>query len=176
MYVKTKDLTLAAACLALSMLIILAESVLGFNTLFLLSLGGFLIGIVIRETGLKLGSIYFLASIFLSFILAPDKLKLIIFIGAELYLLLREAAWEFLAKDKSKDIKKVKRYYLIAKFLSFNVIFLPILLFLPELIMPNMDLNWRILTFLIAEFGWYFFDRAYDHFQTVIWDRMKYKK
>lgn len=176
MYVKTKNLTLAAACLALSMLLILAESVWSFSTLFLLSLGGFLIGIVIRETGLKLGLIYFFASIVLSVFIAPDKMKLIVFVGVELYLLLRETAWEVLAKAETGEIIKMRRMYLFMKFFAFHLIFIPVLVFLPELIMPNMNMKWKILTFLIAEPAWYFFDRAYDHFQIVIWDRMKYKK
>lgn len=176
MYVKTRDLTLAAACLALSMLLILAESVLRISTLFLLSLSGFLIGIVIREAGLKLGGIYFIASVPLSMIIAPDKMKLVVFIGAELYILLREGAWEYLEKNREKYSGKVRTYYFFSKLLAFHLIFLPILLFLPNLIMKDMDFKWKIMIVLLSEPIWYFFDLAYDRFQIELWNRMKHKK
>lgn len=176
MYVKAKDLTLSAVCLAISMILILAESVLSISTLFLLSLAGFLIGIVIREVGLKFSLLYFIASLLLSFILAPDKVKLVVFIGVEIYLLLREVSFFVLSKWGNKDIKKLRVFYFIAKLFSFNLILLPLLYFFPALIMPNMDIKLKLSVFLISQIGWYFFDRGYDSFQTVIWNRIKHKK
>lgn len=176
MYVKTKKLTLAAACLALSMLLILAESVLGISTLFLLSLAGFLIGIVIREAGLKAGGAYFLASVLLSFILAPDKVKLVVYLGAEFYLLGREASWELIFMKKIGKLRFLSHYYMLTKFLIFNFLLLPIVFLLPELIMPGMDGKWSFFVILGAEAIWYIFDRAYDHFQVNLWNRMKHKK
>lgn len=176
MYVKAKDLTLSAVCLAISMILILAESVLSISTLFLLSLAGFLIGIVIREVGLKFGFVYFIASFALSFILAPDKIKLVIFLGAEIYLLLRELAWEYLEKREKMDIKRLKLRYFLAKLFSFNLLFVPFLSFFPELIMPHIDNKWKIMIFLFAQPVWYLFDVGYDHFQVEIWNRIKHKK
>lgn len=176
MYVKTRKLTISAACLALAMIFILAESVLGISTLFLLTLAGFLIGIVIREVGVKFGGAYFIASILLSFLIAPNKLKLITFIGVEAYLLFRELLWDYLEKDHTRDIKKVKWVYFVGKFLFFNLMLVPVVLFLPELIMPNMKAEWKLGVIFLGIPVWYLVDRAYDHFQIEIWDRMKRKK
>lgn len=176
MYVKTKELTIAAICLALSMLLILVESVLGSSTLFLLSFAGFLIGIVIRENGMKSALTYFIASVFLSMILAPDKIKMVVFIGAEAYLLLREASYLFLEKNRRGSVEKAKKYYFFAKMMAFHLLFVPILLFFPDLIMKGMDLKWKLVVLVVAEGVWYLFDRAYDHFQIEIWDRLKGRK
>lgn len=176
MYVRTKGLALSAVCLALSMLIIMFESVLGISTLFLLSFAAFLIGIVIREVGLKAGVAYFFSSVFLSLILAPNKLKLPVYFGVEFYLLVREFTWMFLEKRSDLSLKKRRFLYFTAKFLTFNGMLIPFVFLLPELIMPNMTLEWKLAAIVMGEAIWYFFDMAYNHFQSVLWDRMKYRK
>ena len=58
MHVNVKKLVYAGLCLAISMVLILLEGVFGMSTLFLLSLSGFFAGIVIRESGFKMGAAY----------------------------------------------------------------------------------------------------------------------
>ena len=66
MHVNVKQLVYAGLCLAVSMVLVLLEGVFGMSTLFLLSLSGFFVGVVIRESGFKMGGIYLAASMALA--------------------------------------------------------------------------------------------------------------
>ena len=77
MHVNVKQLVYAGLCLAVSMVLVILEGVFGMSTLFLLSLSGFFVGVVIRESGFKMGGVYLAASIALAFFIAPDKTKII---------------------------------------------------------------------------------------------------
>jgi len=77
MHVNVKKLVYAGLCLAISTALILLEGVFGMSTLFLLSLSGFFAGVVIRESGLKMGIVYIVSSLALAFFIAPDKIKII---------------------------------------------------------------------------------------------------
>jgi len=77
MHVNVKKLVYAGLCLAISMALILLEGVFGMSTLFLRSLSGFLVGVVIRESGLRMGGVYLAASLALAFFIAPDKIVLV---------------------------------------------------------------------------------------------------
>ena len=101
MHVNVKKLVYAGLCLAISMVLILLEGVFGMSTLFLLSLSGFFAGIVIRESGFKMGAAYIVSSLALAFFIAPDKIKIITYAVVEIYIFAREGIWELLAKISS---------------------------------------------------------------------------
>ena len=54
MHVNVKQLVYAGLCLAVSMVLVILEGVFGMSTLFLLSLSGFFVGVVIRESGFRM--------------------------------------------------------------------------------------------------------------------------
>ncbi len=176
MHVNTKKLTLSGICMAVAMAFILIESVFGMSTLFLLGIAGFMIGIIIREAGFKYALIYFAASVLLSVIIAPDKLKLVTFFCAEIYILLRERVWEFLVKDDKGKYKKLMMFYTASKLVFFNLMAVPIILIFPELIMENTEFKWKLIALVAANPVWYVADRAYDYFQAVIWSRIRRSK
>ena len=173
MHVNVKKLVYAGLCLAISMVLILLEGVFGMSTLFLLSLSGFFAGIVIRESGLKLGLAYIVSSLALAFFIAPDKIKIITYAVVEIYIFAREGLWEFLAKREIKDVKKTRLVYFISKLVIFNLLTIPMVLVFPQLFLTKVELKWLLIAIAVLQPAWYIGDKAYDAFQTGVWNRIK---
>ena len=173
MHVNVKKLVYAGLCLAVSMVLILLEGVFGMSTLFLLSLSGFFVGIVIRESGLKMGTAYIVASLALAFFIAPDKIKIITYAIIEIYIFVREAIWEFMAKREIKDVKKTMLIYFFSKLVVFNVLTVPMVLLFPQLFLTEVSAKWLLIVIAVIQPAWYIGDKAYDAFQIGIWNRIK---
>lgn len=171
MHVNIKKLAYAGVCLAISMALILIESVFGVSTLFFLSLSGFLIGIVIRESGFKKGAAYLAASLLLAFFIAPDKIKILTYAMIEIYVILREGCFEILVGKVSQKGFRIK--YFMAKLLIFNLLFIPAVLLFPELILTKITLKMQLLVIAIGQPVWFLVDEAYNYFQVKIWNRIK---
>lgn len=173
MHVNVKKLVYAGLCLAVSMVLILLEGVFGMSTLFLLSLSGFFVGIVIRESGLKMGTAYIAASLALAFFIAPDKIKIITYAIIEIYIFVREAIWEFMAKREIKDVKKTMLIYFFSKLVVFNVLTVPMVLLFPQLFLTEVSAKWLLIVIVVIQPAWYIGDKAYEAFQLGIWNRIK---
>ena len=173
MHVNVKKLVYAGLCLAISMVLILLEGVFGMSTLFLLSLSGFFAGIVIRESGFKMGAAYIVASLALAFFIAPDKIKIVTYMVVEIYIFAREGIWELLAKRTIKDVKKTNLIYVLSKLIVFNILTVPMVLIFPELLLPDVDIKWMLIAIALLQPAWFIGDKAYDAFQIGIWDRIK---
>ena len=173
MHVNVKKLVYAGLCLAVSMVLILLEGVFGMSTLFLLSLSGFFVGIVIRESGLKMGTAYIAASLALAFFIAPDKIKIITYAIIEIYIFVREAIWEFMAKREIKDVKKTMLIYFFSKLVVFNVLTVPMVLLFPQLFLTEVSTKWLLIAIVAIQPAWYIGDKAYEAFQLGIWNRIK---
>ncbi|MGP1403969.1 MAG: hypothetical protein ACTTKY_07425 [Catonella sp.] len=173
MHVNVKKLVYAGLCLAISMVLILLEGVFGMSTLFLLSLSGFFAGIVIRESGFKMGAAYIVASLALAFFIAPDKIKIVTYMVVEIYIFAREGIWELLAKRTIKDVKKTNLIYVLSKLIVFNILTVPMVLIFPELLLPDVDIKWMLIAIALLQPAWFIGDKAYDAFQIGIWNRIR---
>ena len=173
MHVNVKKLVYAGLCLAISMALILLEGVFGMSTLFLLSLSGFFAGIVIRESGFKMGVAYIVASLALAFFIAPDKIKIVTYMVVEIYIFAREGIWELLAKRTIKDVKKTNLIYVLSKLIVFNILTVPMVLIFPQLLLPNVNIKWMLIAIVLLQPSWFIGDKAYDAFQTGIWNRIR---
>ena len=173
MHVNVKKLVYAGLCLAISMVLILLEGVFGMSTLFLLSLSGFFAGIVIRESGFKMGATYIVASLAFAFFIAPDKIKIVTYMVVEIYIFAREGIWELLAKRTIKDVKKTNLIYVLSKLIVFNILTVPMVLIFPQLLLPNVDIKWMLIAIALLQPAWFIGDKAYDAFQIGIWNRIK---
>ena len=76
---RTYEIALTGIMLTLSMLVLFFASFTPGIELSLLALSGLLIMIVIHETSLKMGVLFFIASLILSFIIIPNKAILILY-------------------------------------------------------------------------------------------------
>ncbi len=168
MHVKTKKLAIAGVTLALAMVFVLLATLINWNSLFFYIIGGFLIGAVIRLCEMKMAAGYFAASSVLGFFLAGDKVEIFTFIFAEIYILGREAVWMFISKDKTRSIRKVRIMYLVSRWLIFQLMFVPVVIFMPSLlIVGKTSLKMQFFIWGIGQVFWYLADYCYSVFQKV---------
>lgn len=172
MHVTTKKMAFAGLTLALAVLAIVLSGILEFNTLFLLAGAAFLIGIVIRECGLRFGTAFYGAAILLGFILAPNKLYCITFGALGFYILAVEFFYPLLGKLKEHTSRKAVLW--ILKYVIFNLMYLPILICLPELILPGgLSGIWLAAAFAGGQAALWIYDRAYEYFQGHMWNNFR---
>ena len=73
MHVKAKIIAFGGLLLALTVLFMMLGGIIETNTLFLLAAASYFAGIMIRETGLRMGAAFYLAGVLLGFFLVPNK-------------------------------------------------------------------------------------------------------
>jgi len=160
--------------LSVDVILVILSEVFSFNTLFLLGAAAFCVGIAIREVGISLGIGFYIASVLLGFILAPYKLYCLTYGGMGLYIVAREFAWEKLAKAKA--ITNRSTAFWIIKYMVFNLMYLPILLFMPKLVLQGGISKMMLLPLLMGgQILLYIYDWAYEYFQESIWSRIRHK-
>ncbi len=74
---KTRNIALSGVLLALSVITLYAETIFPTGRLSLYAISSFLVAIVVLESGIKAGWVFYIASLLLSAILIPDKLALV---------------------------------------------------------------------------------------------------
>ena len=174
MYLNAKKISFLGLLLAISVVLVILGSIIETNTLFLLGLASFCVGIAIRETSLKLGFIFYIASVLLSFIIAPNKFHCITFTALGLYIFIVEFSHYKLTYMKITKIRKTVLW--LIKYFVFNIMYIPALLFLPRLIFSG-DINDGILAGLIVagQVILFIYDMAYIYFQSHIWGKIRGK-
>lgn len=173
MYVKAKEVSLLGILLAVATMMILAASILKFNTLFFLGLASFLLGVAIHETNLRMGAAYAIAAILLAFFLMPDKYECFTY-GAFLgFIFIVECI-----KKKKKPLKRTM--FLAVKLCFFNICYLiPILVWFPKLIIQGfgdkMNPAVYIMLFCVGQVVLLLFDYVYDRFMEQFWPDFRRK-
>ena len=172
MHITTKKMAFAGLTLALAVLAIVLSGVLEINTFFLLAAAAYLNGVVIRECGIRFGTAFYLAAILLGLLLAPNKLYCVTFGALGFYILAVEFLYPFLGKLQGH--KKRRRIFWIIKYLVFNLMYLPILIFLPTLLFPA-GIHGTFLLLLIAggQIAVLVYDKAYEYFQIYVWGKFR---
>ena len=100
MHLKTKKLAFSGIALALCIIFMVLGSVIESNTLALLALASFSVGIITCEFGVRYGVAYLAAAIILGFLIAPNKFYCLTFATMGLYILLDEVLWLILNRIK----------------------------------------------------------------------------
>ncbi len=175
MLLNAKKLSFLSLLLACTVLLVILGGVLEFNTLFLLAGASFCVGIAIRESGLRFGFGFYIASILLSLLLAPNKLYCITFAAMGFYLVITEYTFHKLSFVKWNTGRR-KNVFRLTKFITFNIMYIPILLFLPKLFYPG-QLNSGLLAafFMVGQIALFIYDRAYTYFQLYVWGKIRGK-
>lgn len=175
MHVNARKIAFSGIMLALTVICIVLSGIFEFNTLFLLAIAAFSVGIVIREFGLKYGAAYLAAAVILGFILAPNKMYCITFAAMGLYVLFDEVLWKASQKLTLKVRININVCMWIGKFIVFNVMYMPILFAFPKLLFAGALSTKFLWTAAFAgQAVWVIYDKAYDYFQKYIWS--KYRK
>ena len=191
MHLKAKKLVFSGIALALCIVFMVFGSVIESNTLALLALASFSVGIITCEFGVRYGVAYLAAAIILGLLIAPNKFYCLTFAAMGLYILLDEVLWLILNRVKMKrqrinfqteSHQKADKWSVlmwIAKWLIFNAMYVPIILIFPAFLFTGKLAQYHtakgiILVILIGQAVWLIYDRVYDYFQRVIWN--KYRK
>ena len=103
MHLKAKKLAFSGIALALCIVFMVLGSVIESNTLALLALASFFVGIITCEFGVRYGVAYLAAAIILGLLIAPNKFYCLTFAAMGLYILLDEVLWLILNRVKMKQ-------------------------------------------------------------------------
>ena len=167
MHVRTKRIVFSGLLVSISVICMVLGSVIEMNTMFLLVLASYLVGVMIHEFGCMAGISGCIASIILGFIVAPNKFYVFTYAAMGIYIVLIEVLWRMLTKKAGN--KSAKFYFLSAKYIVFNIMYVPILFFFPELIIgKEFPKAMLIGMILVGQLGLWIYDKAYEHFMKYI--------
>ena len=172
MYVNAKKIAFLGLLLAATTLLVILSGILEFNTLFLLAGASFGVGIAIRECKLRIGFGFYIGSVLLSFILAPNKFYCITYSAMGLYLVIIEYFFITLSNVNWKKNRII--IFWIIKYVTFNLMYIPILLFLPKLIYQGeISTGLLVILILVGQIVLFIYDTAHNYFQKGIWDKVR---
>ena len=172
MHIKAKTMAFGGLLLALTVVCMALGSVIETSTLFLLAAASFFVGIVIREFGLKAGAAFYIAAVLLGFITAPNKFYVLTFAAMGLYIVIIEAAWRFLGRSSRTQRQTI---FWAVKYMAFNVMYIPMLIFFEELILGGQKLS-PIMTagiWIAGQIALFIYDRAYEYVQAHVWTKIR---
>jgi hypothetical protein len=172
MYVNAKKLAFLGLLLAGTTLLVIFSGIWEFNTLFLLAGASFAVGIAIRECKLRIGFGFYIASVLLSFILAPNKIYCITYSAMGLYLVVIE--YFFLKLSNINWKKNLTILFWVIKYVTFNLMYIPILLCLPKLIYQGqINTGFLVVFILVGQIALFIYDTAHNYFQKNIWEKVR---
>lgn len=174
MHVNAKLVAMGGLMLAFTEAGIALGSVIESNTLFLLAAASFLVGIMIREAGLRFGGGFLIAGMLLGILIAPNKFYVFTYTGMGCYIWIREMLWEWLAKASEK-VNRMKLFWFF-KILTFNVVFIMGIAFGWKLF-AEKEVSWQIVLGIAAagQIGFLLYDMAYEYVQRQIWSKIRGK-
>lgn len=172
MHVNSKRIAVLGLLLAIAVVMIVLSGTIEMSTLFFLAGAAFCVGISVREYGLRMGTGFFIASVILGFLLAPNKLYIITFSMMAVYILISEAVWIVLFKNtKIKDPAKV---FSFMKYVVFNFIYIPAVLIAPKLVYAGEISIYVIVGIIVAgQVALFLFEKAYCYFQDQVWSKFR---
>lgn len=173
-HLGTRKLAFLSLLMAISVVLMILSGVLEFNTLFLLALASFGVGIAYREGGFSIGFGFLAGSMILGVLLAPNKLYCITYGAMALYLLASEAVYDKLFQVKNMAVRGKLLWSL--KYLIFNVLYVPMLILAPKLIYAGkVDTRLFLLMFAGGQVLLFLYDKGYRYFQGNIWEKARLK-
>lgn len=172
MHVNARKMSFLGLMMAFSVILVALGSVIEMSTLFFLAMASFCTGIAIAEFGTPLGAAFFAGSALLSLIISPNKLHALTYVGMAFYLLLTELVRINLLK--AKVCKRNHIILIVVKFLTFNTMYIPILLFAPSLVLTK-DINQYLLIGLViaGQVVLIIYDKAFQLFIGRYWLDLK---
>lgn len=175
MHVNAKKMAFSGMLLAITVVFMYLGSVIETNTLFLLAAASYFVGIMIREMGLKTGAAFYIAAVLLGVLLAPNKFYVFSYSIMGFYILMTEILWRVLGRMSGGYAGRMGIFW-TAKYVIFNLIYLPILFLFPKLIFAG-ELSGMIKLVLTAagQIGLFVYDRAYDYVQTNLWGKIRHR-
>lgn len=172
MHVKAKKVAFSGLGIAASIVCMMLGGIIETNTLFFLAAASYLQGIIIRETGFRNGTAYYLAAVILGFLLVPDKLYVVSYSAMALYILIIEWIWIRIGVFPLRYRKR--SVFWICKYTVFNLMYIPALLWGRE-VLSLSSLPFPVLAALLlaGQAGLFLYDAAYEYLQAKIWPKIR---
>lgn len=147
----SKKIAYTGILLALNIILLLLSNIIPINTIFFMGLASFLISIVIMEYGLKLGILFYIASVVLSFLVLSNKAQWLIYVftfgiyGLIKYFVEKDRPFyiDILLKLVYANLSILSLYFMIK-----GIIYIPI----------------NIFTILVFQFAFLIYDYVYTLF------------
>ena len=175
MLLDAKKIAVSGLLAALSVVLMYLSSVLETSSLFFIAAASFCVGVVVREWNFGGGTGFYIASVCLNFLLAPNKMYCITFAAMGLYLLLTEWLWRKIAD--AKEMKKRNLKLWIGKYVIFNLIYIPIIGFVPNLfVAKEISSQMLMVIWAAGQVAILVYDYAYRYFQGTIWGKIRIKR
>lgn len=172
MHVKSKKIAVLGLLLAIAVIMIVLSGTIEMNTLFFLAGASFCVGIAVREYGIQMGIAFFLASVILGFLLAPNKIYCITYTIMSLYILLSEIVWFWLCKVPK--INNPLKVFKVLKYIIFNILYIPSVLIAPKLFYEGAINIWVMAGIIVGgQIGLFLFEKVYCYFQSQIWEKFR---
>ncbi len=174
---KTRAVAGAALMSAFSMLLLLAGTFVSVNTLFFTALAAYLLGFSVNKYGFRYSGIQFVTCLLLDVFLNPDKFNWILYACLGSYIFLSELIFQKL--NHIGDLRKKLRVQLIYNWILFNIIYIPLILFFRELLIPGAlpggiqanSVSGGLILWLAGQIGWIVYDKAYRFFFRTLRER-----
>ena len=175
MLLDAKKMAVSGLLAALSVVLMYMSSVLETSSLFFIAAASFCVGIVVREWNILGGVGFYAASMFLNFLLAPNKMYCITLAAMGLYLLLTEWLWRKIADAEKMEKRNLKLW--IGKYVIFNLIYIPIIWFVPNLfVAKEVSKQMLLVLWAAGQVAILVYDYAYRYFQGTIWAKIRIKR
>lgn len=158
---KAKVMAVLGVMAALSTVLTVLGTVISVNTVFFTAAAAFLVGIAVCSYGMGYAVIFFFVCLALDFFVNPNKLHVFLYLALAGYILLAEGTWIFIGGRKERRREWLHRGI---RFLIFEVIYLPLLIFVPQLLVADTMLAkpWFMLIMIPGGvIAWIIYDLAY---------------
>lgn len=174
MHVSGRKIAISGLLIAFSAVMLILSSVIETNSLFLIAAASFCVGIAIREWGVGFGMGFLIASTLVNAFVAPNKFYCLTFAGMGVYLLCSEYLWNKIATKANMKNRTLTLW--IGKYVIFNCIYVPVLLFFQEfLFVKKVEGMLLVVFWLVGQIALFVYDRVYIYFQGVIWGKFRTK-
>ena len=187
MHVNAKKMATGGLMLALTILCMYLGGIVESNTLFLLAAASYFVGIILREFGIRMGLAFYAAGVLLGVIIAPNKLYVLTYAAMGLYILVidivRDRLWERQKQQPMGETdegqtgrKKTLVLFWLIKYALFNLMYLPMVLLLQEVLFAKALHAWMLAVVILGgQMGLFVYDMAYEYVQNKIWSKMRGK-
>lgn len=172
MHVGAKKMATAGLLVAFSVVMMILSSVIETSSLFFIAAASFCAGIAVREWGLRLGFAFLIASVGLNFLVVPSKLYCFTLAGMGFYIWASEWLWNRVAD--ARRLKHRAAMLWIGKYAIFNLMYVPVLFFAPQLLFTGkMNGLAAIVLLFCGQAILPIYDVAYRYFQMQVWGRLR---
>lgn len=169
---QTKKIATLGVLAALSTVLTVLGTIISVNTVFFTAAAAFLAGIVTIRYGKASGIVFYFVCAALDFIVNPNKIHVILYLGLTAYLLISEIIYMLL---RNNNLKLKEILHCAIRFVVFAVIYFPLILCIPQLFVSEEFLSkeWFLPAMIVGGIiGWFVYDLAYASFKKLFMHKL----